>query len=694
MQSSKLPKVVRFDIILPLIAFVLLNVWYIFSRTSISVTVTPAKLQLATGNNVKITDFLQAVVTKSYETSPTTGEAVRKALGQVLQSIEYSSEVYSQAEANVIDVYKARLSQISDTDPELTNFTIPFMKLVKSYTALTDIRSTLNKLENEVVDRIVNDLLRNGTFVEDIAAESKNSSRSVYLQNLLTAVTPRDIGDTNMVRARMRGQSLIENTCDTGFSVSYLLKDGVGIESADLDRLRMQHRNVTQNIRTFPAPTSDIYSGNGIVIPANKNFLHSAVCVVSQLRNIGSKYPVEVLLDSKDDYDYHTCEVILPKMSAQCLVMDELVTFPKLQQGFQLKVLAILLSSFENILLLDADNWPVRNPDYLFDSEVFSRDRFLLWPDAWQKKTSPLFYEIAEIELGEPIRRDGIANDKSAQQYFERATDETLLSDLDGALPYRSVESGQLVISKIDRFSSLALALFYNLRGPDLYYPLLYQGSAGLGDRETFIAAAEAMGQKYYLSEYGMDFAGVVREAFIDKRKYFDTTTMVQRDPEEAFKFGKSWRMWLKKKNLDTRLSPYQQNKYTVELRRKFFLENSHLDANPQPLFLHVNNPKVSVVSNELSKKGTYDYRQRYIRSIGEMDQLVGKFDWELRFHAINKWVTCEVLTNSEFWARVGLEQKKLCEKLTRYVDSLKQDTTDADAAEFGWRSVGGAPEE
>lgn len=75
------------------------------------------------------------------------------------------------------------------------------------------------------------------------------------------------------------------------------------------------------------------------------------------------------------------------------------------------------------------------------------------------------------------------------------------------------------------------------------------------------------------------------------------------------------------------------------------------------------------------------------------MDDIVGTFDWELRFQAINQWVTCDVLTEPEFWSIVGLEQKELCGKVTRYVEILKEDTTNLEVASFGWESVG-HPEE
>eukprot|EP00798_Chlamydomonas_sp_ICE-L_P010144 gene10144-8046_t len=47
------------------------------------------------------------------------------------------------------------------------------------------------------------------------------------------------------------------------------------------------------------------------------------------------------------------------------------------QKGFSLKPLALLLSRFEEVLFLDADSLPMRNPTYLFDSEEWNEQGVL-----------------------------------------------------------------------------------------------------------------------------------------------------------------------------------------------------------------------------------------------------------------------------------------------------------------------------
>lgn len=64
-----------------------------------------------------------------------------------------------------------------------------------------------------------------------------------------------------------------------------------------------------------------------------------------------------------------------------------------------------------------------------------------------------------------------------------------------------------MMIDKEKHFRSLVLAMYYNYYGPNYYYPLLSQGAAGEGDKETFIAAAHKFGLPYYqVNEFNREF--------------------------------------------------------------------------------------------------------------------------------------------------------------------------------------------
>lgn len=50
---------------------------------------------------------------------------------------------------------------------------------------------------------------------------------------------------------------------------------------------------------------------------------------------------------------------------------------------FQIKAAAIINSSFREILYLDSDNAPTRDPSYLFHSKGYTETGAIFWPDFW-----------------------------------------------------------------------------------------------------------------------------------------------------------------------------------------------------------------------------------------------------------------------------------------------------------------------
>ena len=55
----------------------------------------------------------------------------------------------------------------------------------------------------------------------------------------------------------------------------------------------------------------------------------------------------------------------------------------KWRGGWQAKTKAILDTSFQEVLFLDADSHPLRDPTYLFDDPLFRDNGAVLWPDCW-----------------------------------------------------------------------------------------------------------------------------------------------------------------------------------------------------------------------------------------------------------------------------------------------------------------------
>lgn len=252
------------------------------------------------------------------------------------------------------------------------------------------------------------------------------------------------------------------------------------------------------------------YAGSrGYVLIGGGKYSWLLYLVVKQIRAGGGVLPIEVFIPTAKEYEKHFCENILPRYNARCNLFDQ-ETHDLLHKnfkvgGYQYKMLAILTSQFENVMYLDSDLFPMKNPEYLFASKLYGETGLFLWPDHWSRTTNPHFYEIAEHPVTESKMRYSAYDHEAANKRKEPLP--KLLSytfknshfhDFEGALPNPTSEAGILLVNKTSHKRTLLLALYYNIFGPEFYYPLMTQGGAGEGDKETFIAAATVMKEKYF----------------------------------------------------------------------------------------------------------------------------------------------------------------------------------------------------
>lgn len=266
------------------------------------------------------------------------------------------------------------------------------------------------------------------------------------------------------------------------------------LDQKSISSLKASHKVLLQRLKNSEK-VNGLFTGTGVVIVAGKGYFPPAITSIRMLRRSGSKLPVQVFLQSRSEYEPDLCEDYLPSLNAECYVVEDFLRpdNPFKATHFQLKVLAILFSSFETILYMDSDCIPLRNPLELLSSEPFTSTGLLTWPDYWIATEDPVFYEIAGLE------------------------------SFPSNVPARSTESGQLVVSKDKHLTSLLLAAYYNIFGPEYYYPILSQGALGEGDKETFMAAAVVLGNPYYRVRQKVGTIG-----YFDEEGVFQGGAMVQ----------------------------------------------------------------------------------------------------------------------------------------------------------------------
>ena len=271
----------------------------------------------------------------------------------------------------------------------------------------------------------------------------------------------------------------------------------------DVLLMKQAHEAFLSGVATLPSPLFTYSSGSrGIVTTAGGRYLPVVVISIRMLRRTTCTLPIEVFLLSNDEYESYACETILPSLGAKCIVLDDILRSAALSSDtsrFALKSYALAFSSFEDNLFLDADCFPLRDPELLLTSDPYASKGLITWPDFWRSTISPQYFEIASLAPTDPSLRP-------------------------------STEAGEMIISKKIHEKTLALALYYNIYGTDYFYPLLSQGAMGEGDKETFLAAALALNKPFYAVTEPVRAIGHLNED-----DYLAGSAMVQYDPMEDY---------------------------------------------------------------------------------------------------------------------------------------------------------------
>lgn len=276
----------------------------------------------------------------------------------------------------------------------------------------------------------------------------------------------------------------------------------------DIKALRKSHKDFVNLSADLTLKGTYSPGTTGIVSTAAGRYLNVFLVSLRCLRRTGSNLPVELFLEADEEYDDYFCETLLPSLNARCKVMSHSIgtRLARKLEAFQIKSFAIMSSSFENVLFLDADNLALENPERIFESSMYETMGLIVWPDFLQTSESPI---LAEVQSPLPAKWTGANN--------------------------ISMESGQIFISKAIHEKTLFLASYYNYYGPSYYYSLFTQGGNGEGDKETFAAAAAYLRNPYYLVEemvYGFGFFDSNSTDVIKDMEHFKNIGMIQFTPD------------------------------------------------------------------------------------------------------------------------------------------------------------------
>lgn len=376
-------------------------------------------------------------------------------------------------------------------------------------------------------------------------------------------------------------------------------EDLLELPDTDIAKMKKAHEKfvggLDQELRLVYNPGT-----RGLVTTAGGTYLPVFLVSLRMLRRTGTSLPMEVFLADKNEYEEYICDKVFPELNAKCVVLSEIleaVPHSLKIEKYQYKVFAMIFSSFEEVLFLDSDAFPLHDPYELFTSEPFTNHGLVSWPDFWASSVSPIYYKISSQEVPPMSLR-------------------------------QTTESGELLLNKKTHTKSLLLATYYNYYG-DIYYVLFSQGAPGEGDKETFLSAAEALNETFYATSEKVSSIGHNRA---DKK--FTGSAMVQYDPMQDYNLTQDgiWRV-----------------------------KNESAAPQPRPFFLHVNFPKLNPITVFDKDEHTRDKEGKEQRIWQSGEDIIKRFgrDVEKECWEEVKYVSCELEDKLEsFKGKEGLCDK------------------------------------
>lgn len=224
------------------------------------------------------------------------------------------------------------------------------------------------------------------------------------------------------------------------------------------------HRVMARRFADSLIPSHQTYAEErGIVIAGGGLKYFPNVWVnVHLIRHFGCTLPIQVWYLGEGEFDPYMKRLLKP-LGVECVDARKLEKdIPcRILCGWELKPYATLHSPFAQVLFLDADNGPVRDVTFLFDTPEFREHGAIFWPDYACWKLKPDVWRIFGME-----------------DMITHASHEI------------AFESGQYLIDKTRCARELLMALWY-AEHSDFVFRIVY------GDKECFHLAWRFLGAEY-----------------------------------------------------------------------------------------------------------------------------------------------------------------------------------------------------
>lgn len=283
-------------------------------------------------------------------------------------------------------------------------------------------------------------------------------------------------------------------------------------QTFNLKSNKVEHKKFASETNCFVKKLQIDLEGKGIVVTANTGLVPELSGLISLLKVNGNKLPMQIV--HKNDLTQADIKLLVkiasdPVMklptswNSKKLPMSKITTFdltfvdvskvidPKYKSffnGFGMKLLALLFSSFEEVIMLDTDTVPLLPLNDYFQMSRYTETETLFFRD---REANSFLYD-GVVEFFKSFLNSDYENHFLG---LEKATHETLNNRFFGDTARHFMESGLFVVNKKGKFNGVLLSVI-------LQFYKLFTGSLH-GEKEFIWLGQEYMSNKYSFNKHG-----------------------------------------------------------------------------------------------------------------------------------------------------------------------------------------------
>ncbi|KAJ3314536.1 hypothetical protein HDV04_006075 [Boothiomyces sp. JEL0838] len=235
----------------------------------------------------------------------------------------------------------------------------------------------------------------------------------------------------------------------------------------------------------------DSFEGTGLVICAGNHQTNLAISTLRIIRDVhGSKIPFEVFYNGDGDLSRENRAKFEKVPNTKTVDIQKILDNNQIKiGGWAIKSFALLASSFDKAMLIDADVVFLQSPDVLFDGKLFEKNGALFFHDR-------SLYSHGEETLNwfKSLMPDPMSEYASKMRVFKGTT-------------AHEQESGVVLINKRENMLGLLATCILNV---DNYREIAYKRV--FGDKETFWVGFESIEEKYIFNPRYPGAAGELKE--------------------------------------------------------------------------------------------------------------------------------------------------------------------------------------